>query len=152
MSVAAASVQPSTRYFQFETGRDPAAGKSPITRWMSAYYDYEDLGASMVSFHVPPGTMVLKVIHRVDTALTGVTDVLIGDGDASNGWIATGTITPATAGDCVTDPDSTYHALGVKRYSTGDTIDISMTGIASAGSGMIFIETISYAEAVAAEA
>lgn len=143
--------RPATAYFQFERGRDPLDGMSPISRWMTLAYEYSDISASKLSLHVPPGTMVLRVVHRVDAALTGCTAIVVGDGAAADGWIATAHITPGTAGDVVTDPNSTYHALGVKVYEDGDTIDMAFTGVVTAGSGILFAEVISYTEALTAE-
>lgn len=151
MANVQSDIQPGTAYFQFERGRDPLEGMSPISRWMSQAYEYTDLSASQIFLHLPPGTMLMKVVHRVDAVLTGCTDILIGDGDAANGWITTGIITPGTAGDTVTDPTSVNHALGVKRYPTGDVLTLAFAGVVTAGAGIVFAEVISYAEALEAE-
>ena len=151
MANVQSDVQPGTAFFQFERGRDPLLGMSPVSRWMSQAYVFTDIVASALTLHVPPGTMVLRAVHRVDAALSGCTDLLVGDGDAANGWITTGVVTPGTAGDCVTDPTSVNHALGVKRYGAGDTIDLAFSGVITAGAGILFIEVISYTEALEAE-
>jgi hypothetical protein len=146
-----AHVSPDTGYFAFGATRDPAESMSPISRWIAQAYDYEDLSASTFSMHVPPGSRVLRVAHEVQVAFTGVTAMIVGDGDTTNGWIVSGTITPGTVGDFVFDPDSTFGAVG-KFYQDGDTIDIIQTGVATAGEGILWVEVISYAEAVEAEA
>lgn len=146
------NVNPSTGYFAFETPRDPEEGMSPISRWLSYTYTYEDLSASIVSFHVPPGSMVLRVAHRVEEAFTGVTTVIVGHvGGDTDGWITTGKIDAEAAGNFTLDETAAHVATG-KHYPDGDTIDLEHTlGVASAGLGHIHIEVISYAETLAAE-
>lgn len=143
--------RPDTAYFAFVTTRDPEEGHSPISRWMSKAYDYEDQTASIVGIHVPPGSRVLRLRHEVSEAFTGVTAMIVGDGVTDNGWIETGVITPGTAGDFIGDLSAAFEAQGGKFYQDGDTIDVEFTGVATAGSGIVFIEVISYAEEVAAE-
>lgn len=142
--------QESTGYFAFERTRDPTAGMSPISRWIGYAYEYDDQSASTVGIPVLPNSRVLRVFHEVSEEFTGVTAMVVGDGSDPDGWIATGVITPGTAGDFVKDYDSTYGSKG-KLYQDGDTLDIGFTGVASAGSGILWHEVISYAEAVAAE-
>lgn len=148
---AKSNVKPATGFFAFETTRDPEDGMSPISRWLTCAYGYADMSASKVSLHVPPNSMVLRVVHRVDEVMTGVTALEVGDGDDADGWIVSGLIDPATAGDFAADIDAAYPALGGKIYTAGDTIDIAITGIATAGKGILFAEVISYAEALGAE-
>lgn len=143
-------VAPGTAYYAFETPRDPEDGMSPITRWIGWSYLFSDQTASMISLFVPPGTRMLRAIHEVSTALTGVTAMVLGDGDTANGWIRTARITPGTAGDFVGDLGSTYAAAGGKLYQTGDTLDLAFTGVATAGSGKVYAELISYNEAITA--
>lgn len=145
------NVKPATAYFAFETTRDPEDGMSPIPRWLTLAYNYEDMATSLVSLHVPPLSMVLRVIHRVDEVMTGVTALVVGDGATANGWIETGLIDPTAAGDFAADIDATFPALGGKIYPDGDTIDITITGVAAAGKGILFAEVVSYAEALGAE-
>ena len=59
-------------------------------------------------------------------------------------------ITPTTAGDFGVDYDAALAVKG-KLYQDGDTIDITFTGIATAGEGILWVEMISYGEAIAAE-
>lgn len=141
----------STAYFAFERTRDPSDGMSPISRWIAYAYEYGDQSASTVAIPVLPNSRVLRVFHEVAEAFTGVTAMTVGDGDTADGWIASGTITPTSAGDFVWDYDSDFAKVG-KLYEDGDTIDIGFTGVASAGSGILWQEVISYAEDVAAEA
>ena len=145
-----AHVSPDTGYFAFGATRDPAESMSPVSRWIAQAYDYGDLVASVFSMHVPPGSRVLRVYHEVQVAFTGVTAMIVGDGDGTNSWIATANITPGTVGDFVNDPDAAYAVVG-KLYQDGDTIDIIQTGVATAGEGILWVEVISYAEAVEAE-
>jgi hypothetical protein len=90
------------------------------------------------------------VALEISVAWTGTTAVVVGDGTTANGWIETGVITPTTAGDFGLDYDSTYGVKG-RFYEDGDTIDVSFTGIATAGEAILWIEMISYAEALGAE-
>jgi len=140
-----AQTSPGTSYYQFETLRDPKEGMSPIARWIGKSFDYEDQSASVVSVDVAPRTRVLRVALEITTAFTGTTAVVVGDGTTADGWIATGTITPATINDFGLDYDSTYGVKG-KKYTSGDTIDVSFTGIATAGEGILWMEVISYEE------
>lgn len=151
IAVLKSNVRASTGYFAFETPRDPEEGMSPISRWLSYSYTYEDLSSSIVAFHVPPGSMVLRVAHRVEEAFTGVTAVIVGHvGGDVDGWITTGKIAATVAGDFTLDETAAHVAVGM-YYPDGDTIDLAHTGIALAGSGHIHIEVISYAETLAAE-
>lgn len=150
IAVLKSNVSPSTGYFAFETPRDPEEGMSPISRWLSYTYTYEDLTLSIVSFHIMPGTMVLRVAHRVEEAFTGVTAIIVGDGVDDNGWITTGKIDATGAGTFTLDETAALVATG-KYYADGDTIDLEHTGVASAGLGHIHIEVISYAETLAVE-
>lgn len=145
------SVRPDTNYYQFNATRLPVDGASPISRWISQAYTFADISASTVTMQIPPGSRVLRVRHEVDVAFTGVTAMVVGDGDTANGWIVSGVITPGTAGDFVGDVDSTFEGAGGKLYQSGDTIDIDMTGIATAGEGILFAEVISYHEAIGTE-
>jgi len=145
-----ARVRPDTAYFAMNPTRDPEDGMSPISRWIAKAYDYEDLSASVFSLHIPPGSRVLRVYHEVQVAFTGVTSMIVGDGDEDDGWIETANIDPSTVGDFVQDPDAEFSAVG-KFYQDGDTIDVTQVGVASAGVGILWVEVISYAEAVEAE-
>jgi len=142
-------VSESTAYYGFEPTRDPEDGMSPISRWMSHAFVYGDQSSSVVSIHVPPMTFVMRVALLIGAAFTGTTAVTVGDGDDVDGWIASGTITPTTAGDMAVDNDAALSEVG-KLYEDGDTIDITFTGVATAGSGKVFIETVSYNEALTA--
>jgi len=144
-----AKSSPQTAYFRFETGRDQDAGNSPIPRWLAWAYGYDDQSSSVVTFDVPRNVIIEKVIHQVATAFTGATAITIGDGDADDGWIAGATITPGSAGDTVSDPDSTNHAIGAKFYQTGGQLKAVFTGVATAGTGKLFAKIISYAEPLA---
>lgn len=134
-----------TAYIQVAPLRDPEEGMYPFTYWLSYAYDYSDISASKVSFDVPPRAVVLRVVHQVTEALTGATALTIGDDSDADGWMASGVADPSTAGDTALDYDAAYAVKG-KYYSSGDTIDISFTGVVTAGSGKIFIEVLSYFE------
>jgi hypothetical protein len=139
-----------TGYFAFEPTRNPEDGMSPISRWWAKAFGYGDQSASVVAIGIPPNSRVLRVALEIGAGFTGTTAVTVGDGTTADGWIASGTITPTTAGDFGLDYDSTYGVKG-KLYQTGDTIDITFTGVATAGEGILFVEMISYGEAIAIE-
>ena len=139
-----------TGFFPFETTRNPEDGMSPIVRVWNRAFGYADQSASEVAVPIPPNSRVLRVSLEISEAWTGATAVVVGDGTAANGWIATGTIDPTVAGDFGFDYDSTYGVKG-KFYEDGDTIDVAFTGIATAGSAILWVEMISYGEALAAE-
>lgn len=143
------NVLPSTAYFAFEETRDPETGMSPISRWIGWAFDYLDQTLSVVPIHIPPGSRVIDVRLEIDTAWTGTTAVTVGDGSAADGWIATGVITPTTAGDFGGDYDASIRVKG-KIYQTGDTLDITFTGVATAGTAKVFMQVISYHEAITA--
>jgi len=125
---------------------------SAIVRCMGYYYTYADQSASTVKCIVPPGSRVIQVAHEVHTAFAGVTAMVVGDGDTANGWLETGVISPtASSPEFVFDYDSAFGIKG-KLYMSGDTIDIGFTGIATAGTGILWVMVISYAEAANAEA
>ena len=153
-TVLKARVRPDTAYFAFGTTRDPETAMSPVSRWIAQAYDYEDIEASMFSMHIPPGSRVLRVYHEVQTVLVGVVSLVVGDGDTADGWIKTANVTPTTVGDFVNDPDADFAVVG-KLYQDGDTIDITFTGNATtdftSGVGILWVEVISYAEALEAE-
>lgn len=142
--------RPDTAYFAFGSPRDPEDAMSPVSRWFNEAFDYEDQSASVVAIHIPPGSRVLRVALEIGAGFTGTTAVTVGDGDTADGWIASGVITPATAGQFGLDYDSTFGVVG-KLYQDGDTIDITFTGVASAGEGILWVEMISYNEAIAVE-
>lgn len=143
-------VSGSTQYDSYETTRNPEDGMSPGSRWWSKAFSYSDQSASVVAIGIPLNSRVLDVRLEIGAAFTGTTAVVVGDGSAANGWIATGVITPTTAGDFGGDYDASLRVKG-KLYQTGDTIDITFTGIATAGEGILFVKMLSYNEAIAIE-
>lgn len=146
---------PQTAYFQLEPIRTPLDGGVPISVWLNAYLDWEDLSASQFTVHVAPGTRALRCRVEIHEAFTGVAGCTVGDGDTANGWIVDGTFEPSVVNSFAGDPDSTFEAAGGKWYRSGDTIDVAMSGvagsIASAGQMILWIEAISYAEPVGGE-
>jgi hypothetical protein len=135
-----------TSYVQVADFRTPEDGMFPFTYWLNMSYDYSDISASVVSLFVPANAKVLRVAHLIDEAFTGVTSIIVGDGSATNGWIADA-YGAGTAGTFITDLTSTYAAVG-KMYTTADTIDVTLGGTTSwtAGSGKLFVEMLSYNE------
>lgn len=140
-----------TAYMQVNPLRDPDEGMFPFTYWLSYAYDWTDVDdTSKLSIDVPPGAIVLRVIHQVATAFDAVLTATVGDGDTADGWMATGIIDPDAAGNTVLDYDATF-VQTAKRYADGDTIDITFGTLAyiTQGSGKIFVEVLSYFEDLA---
>lgn len=143
------NVLPSTAYFAFEETRDPEVGMSPIARWIGWSFAFGDQTASVVPIHIPPGSRVIDVRLEISTAWTSATAVIIGDGTDDNGWLLTGVVDPTSAGAFGGSPTAALRATG-KLYQTGDTLDISFAGIATAGTAKLFMQVISYNEALTA--
>jgi len=141
---------PQTAYYQFETLRTPSDGASPLTRWMTKAFSYADVSsASEVNINIPPMTFVLGVVLQISTAWTAGVTVVIGDDSDPDGWLETGVVDPTSAGDMGRDYDATYSAKG-RLYEDGDTLDILFeTAFPAAGTAKVFIEVISYNEALA---
>jgi len=135
--------RPFTAYIQTAAFRDQEEGMFPFTYWLAYAYDYTDIDTSMIEIEVPPGAIVLQVVHQISVELTGVTAITVGDGAGAASWIA-----DARGGGAVgtyTDYTAAYPAAS-KRYDDGDTIDVNFAGIATAGSGKVFVKILSYTE------
>ena len=145
IATVTADTKPGTAYYQFETPRNPKDGMSPLSRWISKSFAYGDQTASVVSIDVAPGTRVTRVALEISTAFTGTTAVEVGDATDPNGWIASGVITPTTANDFGLDYDAAYSVKG-KKYTSGGQITVTFTGIATAGTGILWADVISYNE------
>lgn len=136
--------RPYTAYLQTANFRDQEEGMFPFTYWLAYAYDYTDITASLIEIEIPPGSIVLQVGHQISVALTGITDIEVGDqSDDTGGWIADAYVLGATG--FYTDYTAAYAAAG-RRYDDGDTIDVAFTGTASAGSGKVFVKILSYTE------
>lgn len=171
------SFDPNTAYSEFAIKREQKVGKnsgstyntdrgySPVSRWFAYAFQYSDfvsntVGAGyMCECPVPNNSIVLRVMIRVDTAFTGTgTDAVdVGTGgtrDAApgDGW---GENLDLQSTGLKYDPDADYNpggSSGAQFYSSGDTIDVYNTpGQPTAGKGIMFIEVISYHEALNAE-
>ena len=172
---ARANSDPNTTYMTFRVihsdrgGSDDAAaavdrdtGKSPIARWYAWYFDYDDavlVGSNyIIKCQVPPNTIAMKLMVRIDTVFdgTGSDSVDIGDGDTTTGWL---TALSFQATGLKFDHDAVYNtgtavatSAGPQLYSDGDTIDIDIgTAASTQGQGVLFLESISYNEELNAE-
>ena len=136
--------RPYTAFLQTANFRDQDEGMFPFTYWLAYSYLYSDISASYINIDVPPGAIVLRVVHQISATLTGCTAIEVGDGTDPNGWIEDAWVAGATG--TYLDYNAVYMMIS-KRYNTGDTIDIHFTGTpVSAGSGKLFIEMLSYTE------
>lgn len=94
---------------------------------------------------VKRGTWVLGVAVRVGVGFNGTGAVIIvGDDDATNGFVAAADVTEATPG--LYDGYGTFFSTtNGKIYTTNDTIELSYTGAADATTGACSV-IIVYAE------
>lgn len=81
---------------------------------------------------VPAGTVVLGIMVRVITAFTALVTLNIGDGNTTNGWMATAKVAPTsaeTAGKYSSTQMATADAFaGGLKYLVADTIDVVVGG------------------------
>lgn len=89
---------------------------------------------------IPAGCVVSRVSVVVTTAITGTTQLDIGDDDDPNGFVAAATLTA----DAVTGNNGAYlyntGAELAKYYSaTGKEVKLDATGASTAGAGFVII-------------
>jgi hypothetical protein len=150
------------------TGETPDynSGMSPMTRWLAkafSYADFEsqpDTGYVMCKFPIHPNTIILRAMVRVDTAFegTGTDSVDIGTGGTADaapgdGW---GENLNLQSTGLKFDPDADYNpagSSGPQLYTDGDTVDMLVSSyiVPTAGYGILFLEVITYNEALNAE-
>lgn len=168
------SSAPPTAYSEFEIQReqrhgqnsgsthDPDSGYSPVSRWISKAFTYEDFtsnssGATghMVQMQIPRGTVMLRCVARVDTlfADTGADDIDIGTGGSpgSGPGDAWGDGLDFSSTGVKYDPDADNNpggSTGFAYYENGDTIDVYWQNATAptAGQAIVFMEVISYHE------
>jgi hypothetical protein len=151
---------------------DADTGKSPISRWLAFVLSFDEAVSvptvgMVYDCQLPPNTLVLSAMVRKDTAFvgTGTDDVDVGDTDDPNGWLdgidLSAALTTAGVPVWLRDVDAGYMAYsdivkgtsgpqyypaGVIRVIAGSADDFT------AGEAILFLETISYNEAINAEA
>ena len=87
---------------------------------------------------LPAGTVVEHVDVVITAALSGVTEMELGDGTDDNGFAASGDITYGTAG--------AYRGAGAyisganKYYATADYMDLDVVGTASSGTCVLRVK------------
>lgn len=87
---------------------------------------------------LPAGTVVEHVDVVITAALSGVTEMELGDGSDDNGFAASGDITYGTAG--------AYRGAGAyisganKYYSSDDAMDLDVVGTAASGSCVVRVK------------
>ena len=109
-----------------------------------------DAATTVAAIDVPAGTLVTGVWIVITTALTGGTPAWnIGDGDDTDGWIATADITEATAGTYkgIAAGTAAYSNTG-RYYASADTIDVIVTTGLTAGSAFIVAKMLTVDEAI----
>ena len=108
-------------------------------------------------FSMPASTVVHRVWAQVITAVTGATATEVGDGNDVDGFIKTffgqnTGIYPVSAEDAIcgayqqattagaTDAADVSNSAEEKLYTSADTIDLKLTGTATAGKIRVFVE------------
>jgi predicted aspartyl protease len=103
-------------------------------------------------FNIPANSKVINVEALVDTAITGSTAEILGDGDDDNGYL----VDAFAASTGLKQADGAYMigvhdvALDVdtrkddKIYLSADTIDFKITGNATAGKVTFFVTFVRY--------
>jgi hypothetical protein len=177
---------PDTQYFQFKPVNDARAGlnststvandngMSPITRWLSFAFDFDDLTSTaatgeFIRLDIPRGTLVMDCYVRLDAAFVGGThnDVNIGDTNDADGYadgLDWSAMTDATIPQFFHDASAAYVAdtadivqgtSGAQYFQWGGYVEIwpntNIATAATAGRAIVFLKTISYNENLAAE-
>jgi hypothetical protein len=90
-------------------------------------------------FDIEPGMVITDVSVAVTTAITGTTQVDVGDGTDPNGFVAAATLTDGA----VTASNGAYlNNAGAhleKLYEVADTIDLDITTASTAGAFVVFV-------------
>jgi hypothetical protein len=141
---------------------DADTGKSPLSRWITYAFNYADFTSNLsgatgyeVNCLLPAQTMAFRCWARVDTAFvgTGNNDIDVGDDTDPDGW-GDGLDFSSTGGKY--DPDAAYNPNGTTgfTYNTDvDSVDVQFKNATAptAGEAMLFIEVVSYHEALSNE-
>ena len=141
--------EPFTAYIQVAPFRDWEDGMFPFTYWLNQAYDATDAATSLVELEIPPKSIVLRVLHQISAVFTGVTAMTVGEGAVgaatNNDWIADawGANTAGLLTIGIAEP---YPVLQCRYYPNGGVIRIYFTGPATAGSGKLFAQVLSYME------
>lgn len=109
-----------------------------------------DAATTVQAIDVPAGTLVKSVWLVITTAITGGSPSWnVGDGDDTDGWIATADITEATAGTYkgIAANTASYSNTG-RYYASADTIDVIVTTGMTAGSAFLVASMIPVDEAI----
>jgi hypothetical protein len=87
-------------------------------------------------FAIPAGAVIEKVYVIVDEAITGTTNLQIGDDDAAGGYASAGTVTMATPGmkDGATRPQAKYYS------ESGKEVKVDFTGSNDDGQMRVIVE------------
>jgi hypothetical protein len=108
---------------------------------------YQSSGANI---EIPAGSVVLDVVLEVGTAWAGGTKVELGDGTDPDGWISAtqGAVANLTTGATIVaggayaiGDAATNRGLG-KVYASADTLDVTITGSFTAGTGTFIVRYI----------
>lgn len=129
---------------------DQHLGRSPLSRWIAFAFDYEDFeleGSNYVVKHqLPQRCIATRALLRVDAGFTGITAANIGDDNDPDGWFASQTL----AGAGVFRAAGAYNTAGF-AYDGGQIVVDAGAAAPTVGQGIVFVEVISYNEALGAE-
>lgn len=90
-----------------------------------------------------PAKIFVKSVHAlVETALTGATAAILGDGTATNGFLVDGFAGTAAFYNATGSSKGSYS--GEKYYSAADTMDLTLTGTATAGKIKFSVDYVAF--------
>lgn len=142
---------------ELDGGHDAYLGHAPLSRWEMFCFEYSDFvsdsGTYKVKFNLPPNSVALRCLMRVDTAFVGSVSANVGDADDADGW---GAALALNATGWKYDPDAVFNPSGttggLKEYAGGGPIEVALNaGPPTAGAAIVAIEVISYHEDLEAE-
>jgi len=149
-----------------DAATDADTGASPVTRWLTYAFDYEDRVSNsggtewIVNCLVPRGALVFDAMLRLDEEFdgTGANSVEIGDANQASGYAAAIDLTavPGNTPLWYRDADAVYvnkasdiaaGATGPQYYQEGGVVIVQLaTTLPTQGRAILFLATISYNE------
>ncbi|MCP4537693.1 MAG: hypothetical protein GY832_11140 [Chloroflexi bacterium] len=129
---------------------DQHIGRSPMSRWVAFAFDYtsfedEDGVYQMVKHQLPARTIARDAFVRVDEGFVGAATASIGDDNDADGWFAAQSLAAPGAFKA----GGAYATAGF-AYEGGE-ISVDVGSLPTAGQAIVFVEIITYHEALGAE-
>jgi len=129
---------------QFKATRPESDGKAFADYVVRKAFTYADLDASGKYFMTVGIQAVLGVRLHIVSGFTDTTAVIVGDGDTANGYLASGDVSPTTAGAFANSMSIANTYKPGKYYASGGVITVDFTGTASAGSAILEVQCAGY--------